>query len=957
MEEIGFIAILLCVLLAAAISRRIQGTMLTLPIVYTLLGLLLGYRALDVIQLTPDSEIVQIIAELTIVLVLASDASRINLRDLIKDHSLPLRLLGIGLPLTMIFGTVLALVMFTGLGCSDSSDSSGGSDDDAIDNQYSISISTVGGGYVTVEPESGDGLYEAGSEITITAYPDQGWLLSEWSGEISGSDLTVQVTVDSNKSVTATFLVGNMLHVTTNGQGSVTITPEGGIYLPGTTVSLTVSPDQGWLLSEWSGEISGSDLTVQVTMDSNKSVTATFLMGNMLHVTTNGQGSVTMTPEGGFYLPGATVSLTVSAEPGWEFQKWAGDHEGTEEPLTISMDAEKTVSAKFIHDIEFDVDEAKSLITTENIVSVQSSETFSIQKEGGRQIPTFRFIKPTPEADGEKSVGVVRSAAADMSVMADEDSGNTNLIALDEDGVAAPAISAIEDLSVIYTVLSPDKKKVYVVLNPDEMHNATNTIGMTNCMLFVVDLTDNSYSCLDEGNAPQVIDSGYRQTISDSKSKPIQMDEEGNVYYLGRPFNVNEDTWCEEWSPTVPDLCVFEQSSYWPDIDWGMQPVIRKIAILKDEDGHPLHNADGSQAYADPVSLTPDNNYIDKFLVSKDGLLVYTYANHETGNGGIKMYANGSTNELTDDTTGWWGQMFFTVGDAGTVIFGSSDGSWGNEGIKFAKEHETIPDARRVVQLNTSLFASRNNSPTPSRIILADDGYIYGLFNEDASYWDESISYHVNQNRINLFRVLPYKQTPIFSILHTGDWWQLMSQFDVQISKGYAYWVMTDKHPQGIYGVRDVIKITKLSTGETRTLLDGSEMIGVELGWLDRYELYSWKLVDNIIHFSGFNNATSQVVVGEIDINKMRDDLPALPENEGDDHFLSIQPAASALGESAKIKDMEILRPAAVMDPQGYPVITKIYPDPENLYSASIDFSKYMDRDDVSSKESVLDTV
>ena len=37
--------------------------MLTLPMVYTLLGLLLGYRALDIIQLTPDNEIVQIIAE------------------------------------------------------------------------------------------------------------------------------------------------------------------------------------------------------------------------------------------------------------------------------------------------------------------------------------------------------------------------------------------------------------------------------------------------------------------------------------------------------------------------------------------------------------------------------------------------------------------------------------------------------------------------------------------------------------------------------------------------------------------------------------------------------------------------------------------------------------------------------------------------------------------------------
>jgi len=112
MDEITFIAILICILFAAAISRRIQGTMLTLPMVYTLLGLLLGSYMLDVVNLAPESEIIQIIAELTLVLVLASDASRINLRALVKDHSLPQRLLGVSLPLTMLLGTLLATVMF-----------------------------------------------------------------------------------------------------------------------------------------------------------------------------------------------------------------------------------------------------------------------------------------------------------------------------------------------------------------------------------------------------------------------------------------------------------------------------------------------------------------------------------------------------------------------------------------------------------------------------------------------------------------------------------------------------------------------------------------------------------------------------------------------------------------------------------------------------------------------------
>ena len=116
MEITAFIAVLLCILAVAAISRRIQGTIITLPMVYTALGLLIGSQALGIVKMGLDNEIIQLIAELTLVLVLASDATRIDLKLLIRDHNLPIRLLGIGLPLTMIAGTLVAFVMFGELG-------------------------------------------------------------------------------------------------------------------------------------------------------------------------------------------------------------------------------------------------------------------------------------------------------------------------------------------------------------------------------------------------------------------------------------------------------------------------------------------------------------------------------------------------------------------------------------------------------------------------------------------------------------------------------------------------------------------------------------------------------------------------------------------------------------------------------------------------------------------------
>ena len=115
MESLGLLAIVLCILLAASISRRIQNTIITLPMLYTLFGILLGGLVLDIIPLTPESNIVELIAELTLVIVLATDASRIDLRSLFRDHNLPTRMLVIGLPLTMISGTIAAVLIFTDL--------------------------------------------------------------------------------------------------------------------------------------------------------------------------------------------------------------------------------------------------------------------------------------------------------------------------------------------------------------------------------------------------------------------------------------------------------------------------------------------------------------------------------------------------------------------------------------------------------------------------------------------------------------------------------------------------------------------------------------------------------------------------------------------------------------------------------------------------------------------------
>ncbi|NGP07168.1 sodium:proton antiporter [Rhodococcus sp. 14C212] len=98
-------------LVFAAISGRVAGTPITAPIVFTAGGLLVGGQAAGLIDVDAASETVKLLAEVTLALVLFSDASRVDLSALRTEISLPARLLGLGLPLTIAAGFAAALVV------------------------------------------------------------------------------------------------------------------------------------------------------------------------------------------------------------------------------------------------------------------------------------------------------------------------------------------------------------------------------------------------------------------------------------------------------------------------------------------------------------------------------------------------------------------------------------------------------------------------------------------------------------------------------------------------------------------------------------------------------------------------------------------------------------------------------------------------------------------------------
>jgi len=97
------------------LSARLERFDVTALIIFVLAGMLLTHGPLSVLSVTLAPELVKALAEVTLVLVLFSDASRVGLQEPRADARLYARLLRMGLPLTIGLGTLLALALFGGM--------------------------------------------------------------------------------------------------------------------------------------------------------------------------------------------------------------------------------------------------------------------------------------------------------------------------------------------------------------------------------------------------------------------------------------------------------------------------------------------------------------------------------------------------------------------------------------------------------------------------------------------------------------------------------------------------------------------------------------------------------------------------------------------------------------------------------------------------------------------------
>lgn len=178
--------------------------------------------------------------------------------------------------------------------------------------QYTLTY-LVSEGRGNIVPASGQS-YEQGTKVVLTAVPEADYRIKGWSGT---DDDTIKqgvnvVTMNADKTVTVAFErdvpVGTRFKLTVtviSGQGQVV--PSGGEYEPGTRVTLTATPDEGWVFGGWGGAFESTDNPVELIIDYDITVTADFRETPQKPSPGSGSGNEATFPTG---------NVTISVNPG-----------------------------------------------------------------------------------------------------------------------------------------------------------------------------------------------------------------------------------------------------------------------------------------------------------------------------------------------------------------------------------------------------------------------------------------------------------------------------------------------------------------------------------------------------------------------------------------------------------------------------------------------------------------
>ena len=212
--------------------------------------------------------------------------------------------------------------------------------------QYSLSLSVVGeGGSVT-----GEGNFDHGTQTTIVAIPDDGYVFTGWSGTGISDPYAEETSVEMNetRNISASFsLKQYSLILLVVGEGG-SVTGEGN-FSHDSNVTIEAIPDEGYSFTGWIGDglSDRNNSSTIVHMTQPRTISALFNTKEYL-LEINASTGGTVTGEGN-YSHGQLVAINAIPASGYQFVEWTGDIDGnvSSPSRTILLDDNKSITALF----------------------------------------------------------------------------------------------------------------------------------------------------------------------------------------------------------------------------------------------------------------------------------------------------------------------------------------------------------------------------------------------------------------------------------------------------------------------------------------------------------------------------------------------------------------------------------------------------------------------------------
>jgi hypothetical protein len=217
-------------------------------------------------------------------------------------------------------------------------------------------ISGIGSGTVSSNPFGIDCgqvcsfLFRKNSNLSLTAFPAPGSSFVSWTGDINSQDNPVEVTMDADKSITATFDLDEYSLSITSDHGTVTKSPDQATYHYGDVVQLTAEADPTYAFAYWSGTETGSANPFSTTIHGDTILTAHYLQSAHPLTITSAHGTVIKQPDQAVYLNGDIVQLNAIPDPGAQFDHWSGDITGNQNPTAVTINGDTSVTANYLLD-------------------------------------------------------------------------------------------------------------------------------------------------------------------------------------------------------------------------------------------------------------------------------------------------------------------------------------------------------------------------------------------------------------------------------------------------------------------------------------------------------------------------------------------------------------------------------------------------------------------------------